>query len=95
MNFVVIGIENQEHTNYLMPLRCLRYDVSEYERQASLEKAKIRRWKKMQGGKASKENGADKGPERATFKRRVFVELLQKKEIAGYFSVSDRSEIGV
>ena len=49
MNFVVIGIENQEHTNYLMPLRCLSYDVKEYERQASVEKSKIRRWKKMRG----------------------------------------------
>ncbi len=47
INFVVIGIEHQEHTNYLMPLRCMGYDVREYERQASVEKAKMRHWKKM------------------------------------------------
>lgn len=47
VNFVVIGIENQEHSNYLMPLRCMGYDVREYERQASVEKAKIPHWKKM------------------------------------------------
>ncbi|MBP3701028.1 MAG: hypothetical protein J6I64_04000 [Lachnospiraceae bacterium] len=54
VNFVVIGIEHQEHTNYLMPLRCMGYDVREYERQASVEKAKIRKWKKMRGSGASK-----------------------------------------
>jgi len=47
INFVVIGIEHQEHTNYLMPLRCMGYDVREYERQASVEKAKMRHWKKI------------------------------------------------
>lgn len=34
-NFVVFGIENQEEANYLMPLRCMSYDVEEYERQAA------------------------------------------------------------
>ena len=53
VNFVVIGIEHQEHTNYLMPLRCMGYDVREYERQASVEKAKVRRWKKMKRMKTS------------------------------------------
>ena len=54
MNFMVIGIENQERTNYLMPLRCLCYDASEYERQAAVEKSRMRRWKKMKA-KISKE----------------------------------------
>ena len=49
MNFLVIGIENQEYTNYLMPLRCLSYDAGEYERQAAVEKSRLRRWKKIQG----------------------------------------------
>ena len=50
VNFVVIGIEHQEHTNYLMPLRCMGYDVREYERQAAVEKSKVRRWKKIKAG---------------------------------------------
>lgn len=36
VNFIVIGIENQEAVNYLMPLRCMSYDAEEYERQAVL-----------------------------------------------------------
>ena len=34
VNFMVIGIEHQEHTHYLMPLRCMGYETREYERQA-------------------------------------------------------------
>ena len=41
-NFVVFGIENQEETNYLMPLRCMSYDVEEYERQAAQIGKRIR-----------------------------------------------------
>ncbi len=55
VNFVVIGIENQEHANYLMPLRCMGYDVREYERQAAIEKSKIRKWKKIKGNKGAEE----------------------------------------
>lgn len=39
VNFAVIGIENQEITDYSIPLRNMSYDVGEYEKQA----AKIRR----------------------------------------------------
>ena len=35
VNFVVIGIENQDKVHYLMPVRCMGYDVREYERQSS------------------------------------------------------------
>ena len=35
VNFVVIGMESQDKVHYLMPLRCMGYDVREYERQAS------------------------------------------------------------
>jgi len=56
VNFVVIGIEHQEHTNYLMPLRCLGYDVREYERQAAVEKSKVRRWKKLRIGAETERN---------------------------------------
>lgn len=34
VNFMVIGLENQEETDYLMPLRCMSYDMAEYEKQA-------------------------------------------------------------
>ena len=30
-----------------MPLRCMGYDVREYERQAAVEKSRLRQWKKM------------------------------------------------
>lgn len=36
INFMVIGIENQEEVHYLMPLRCMSYDAAEYERQAAV-----------------------------------------------------------
>ena len=32
-NFAVIGIENQAQVHYLMPVRCMEYDVKEYQRQ--------------------------------------------------------------
>ena len=35
VNFAVVGIENQEEVNYLMPLRNMAYDAAEYERQAA------------------------------------------------------------
>ena len=35
VNFMVVGLENQEETDYLMPLRCMSYDTAEYERQAA------------------------------------------------------------
>ena len=35
VNFMVIGLENQEETDYLMPLRCMSYDTAEYEKQAA------------------------------------------------------------
>ena len=40
INFVVIGIENQEEVNYLMPLRTMIYDAGEYERQAAKNQRK-------------------------------------------------------
>ncbi|MBR6642536.1 MAG: transposase [Lachnospiraceae bacterium] len=32
-NFAVIGVENQKQVHYLMPVRCLEYDLKEYQRQ--------------------------------------------------------------
>lgn len=32
-NFAVIGVENQKQVHYLMPVRCMEYDVKEYQRQ--------------------------------------------------------------
>lgn len=42
VNFMVIGIEGQESTHYLMPLRCMSYDATEYERQAAEIKKEVR-----------------------------------------------------
>ena len=53
VNFIVIGVEHQEHPNYLMPLRCMGYDVREYERQAAVEKSHLRQWKKMRKRKGN------------------------------------------
>ena len=33
VNFMVIGLENQELVNYGMPLTCMCYDAGEYEKQ--------------------------------------------------------------
>lgn len=59
VNFVVIGIEHQEHSNYLMPLRCMGYDVREYERQASVEKSRLRHWKKIKAGNGARLTSAE------------------------------------
>lgn len=45
INFMVVGIENQEEVNYLMPLRSMAYDVAEYERQAAAVRRKVRKRK--------------------------------------------------
>lgn len=45
VNFAVIGVENQEEVHYLMPLRTMSYDASEYERQAGVMRKKVRREK--------------------------------------------------
>ena len=59
INFIVIGVEHQEHPNYLMPLRCMGYDVREYERQAAVEKSRLRQWKKMRKRDGSSDAGAE------------------------------------
>lgn len=33
VNFVILGVENQEEVNYVMPVRCMDYDAREYGRQ--------------------------------------------------------------
>ncbi len=45
VNFIVIGVENQELVHYLMPVRSMSYDVAEYDRQARLIRKKVRRMK--------------------------------------------------
>ena len=42
VNFMVVGLENQEETDYLMPLRCMSYDTAEYERQAAQAGKEVR-----------------------------------------------------
>lgn len=49
VNFIVLGIENQEEVNYLMPLRCMSYDVEEYERQTVLISKQVRQRKDITG----------------------------------------------
>ncbi|MCH5256591.1 MAG: Rpn family recombination-promoting nuclease/putative transposase [Lachnospiraceae bacterium] len=43
VNFAIIGIENQEVTDYAIVLRNMAYDVGEYEKQAALIRKEIRR----------------------------------------------------
>ncbi|MBO5278188.1 MAG: transposase [Lachnospiraceae bacterium] len=45
VGFVVIGIENQDEVNYLMPLRNMAYDTAEYERQAAVIRKRVRKRK--------------------------------------------------
>lgn len=37
-NFAVVGVENQNQVHYLMPVRCMEYDLKEYQRQESEQK---------------------------------------------------------
>ncbi len=39
VNFILIGLENQQTVDYSLPLRCMEYETGQYEKQA----AKIRR----------------------------------------------------
>lgn len=43
VNFVIIGIENQEEVDYSLPLRNLVYDADEYERQAAKIRKEVRK----------------------------------------------------
>ena len=51
VNFMVVGLENQEETDYLMPLRCMSYDTAEYERQAAQIGREIRRADRDKNGR--------------------------------------------
>lgn len=50
VNFMVVGIENQEEVHYLMPLRIMEYDVREYQRQAAKIRKKNRKKIKLSTG---------------------------------------------
>jgi len=45
VGFVVVGLENQDEVHYLMPLRSMVYDTSEYERQATGISKQVRKKK--------------------------------------------------
>lgn len=47
VNFMIIGVENQEEVHYLMPLRSMGYDVAEYERQADAIRRRLRKKGKL------------------------------------------------
>lgn len=42
VNFVLMGIENQEEIDYALPLRTMSYDVAEYEKQATEIRREVR-----------------------------------------------------
>ncbi|MDE6202674.1 MAG: Rpn family recombination-promoting nuclease/putative transposase [Lachnospiraceae bacterium] len=46
VNFAIVGIENQEETDYALPLRIMCYDAGEYERQAAMVRKEVRRNRK-------------------------------------------------
>lgn len=41
-SFRILAVENQQHTDYTMPCRCMRYDVMEYEKQLKERKSRNR-----------------------------------------------------
>ena len=45
-NYIIIGIENQEYVDYLLPVRTMSYDAGEYERQAKIIRRKNRKDKR-------------------------------------------------
>ncbi len=47
VNFLVIGVEGQENTHYLMPVRCMSYDATEYERQAADRRREVNLMKNL------------------------------------------------
>ncbi len=46
-NFAVVGVENQTQVHYLMPVRCMEYDVKEYRRQEVEQKKILERLRKQ------------------------------------------------
>ena len=42
MNFMIVGIENQEELDYELPLRNMHYDVTQYQKQASGIRKEVR-----------------------------------------------------
>ena len=42
-NFAVVGVENQTQVHYLMPVRCMEYDVKEYRRQEVEQKRSLKK----------------------------------------------------
>lgn len=50
VGFVVVGIENQDEVNYLMPLRTMEYDAGEYGRQAAAIRKIVRKKKGIAKG---------------------------------------------
>ncbi|MBR6626561.1 MAG: Rpn family recombination-promoting nuclease/putative transposase [Lachnospiraceae bacterium] len=44
MNFAIVGVENQDYVDYLMPMRVMGYDVGEYQRQAAIRRKELNRY---------------------------------------------------
>lgn len=47
--FRIFALENQSYVNYIMPLRCMEYDVREYRRQVSVLEKENREKKRLHG----------------------------------------------
>lgn len=41
--YLLIGVENQEHVHYAMPIRCMEYDIIEYKKQLKELRVKYRK----------------------------------------------------
>lgn len=50
MNFIIVGIENQEAIDYALPLRCMVYDIGEYQKQAADIRRRNRKYEKQRAG---------------------------------------------
>ena len=82
VNFMVVGIENQEETDYLMPLRCMSYDAAEYERQASQAGREVRNRDKDNKYNKNNKNDKDdknKNSDRSTVTKAEFLSGFRKE----------------
>ena len=76
VNFMVIGLENQELVNYGMPLTCMCYDAGEYEKQRRKISAMIRKKRKNEN----------------SIENRDFIENTDFEEIQGFIEDENSGE---
>ena len=49
VNFLLIGVENQQKVHYLAPMRMMSYDAASYEKQARIIRRKVKKMKNITG----------------------------------------------